>query len=145
MKTKNEMKKSNIIKIQISSYKGATLEIDTAKVSKEAQDYFTKELQPERFKIWETRIRQSYSLLTIKTIKPSVENTLFNKYFYTVLLAEREYFVDGFEVATVPLEEIGYRAITESDKLIFVNSKLPKAERTKIIRHFIQQHKQNAS
>ena len=114
MKTKNEMKKSNIIKIQISSYKGATLEIDTAKVSKEAQDYFTKELQPERFKIWETRVRQSY-------------------------------FVDGFEVATVPLEEIGYRAITESDKLIFVNSKLPKAERTKIIRHFIQQHKQNAS
>ncbi len=102
------MKTSNLIKIQVSNYEGVTVEIDTAKVSKETQDYFAKELQTERFKIWETRNRQSY-------------------------------FVSGFQVVTVPLDKIGYRAVTESDKLIFVNSKLPKAERSKIIRHLIQQ------
>ncbi len=102
------MKTKNIIKIQVSNYEGATVEIDTAKVSKQTQDYFTKELQTERFKIWETRNRQSY-------------------------------FVSGFQIVTAPLDKIGYRAVTESDNLIFVNSKLPKAERSKIIRHLIQQ------
>ncbi len=102
------MKNNNIIKIQVSNYEGVTVEIDPAKVSRQTQDYFTKELQTERFKIWETRNRQSY-------------------------------FVSGFQVVTAPLENIGYRAITESDNLIFVNSKLPKAERKRIVRHFIQQ------
>jgi hypothetical protein len=102
------MKNNNIIKIQVSNYEGVTVEIDTAKVSRQTQDYFTKELQTERFKILETRNRQSY-------------------------------FVSGFQVVTAPLENIGYRVITESDNLIFVNSKLPKAERKRIVRHFIQQ------
>jgi hypothetical protein len=101
------MKTKNIIKIQVSNYEGATIEIDTAKVSKQMQDYFTKELQTERFKIWETRNRQSY-------------------------------FVGGFQVVTIPLENIGYRAFAEGDNLIFVNSKLPKAERKRIVRYFIQ-------
>jgi hypothetical protein len=108
------MKTNNIIKIQVANYEGVTVEIDTAKVSKETQDYFTKELQTERFKIWETLSRQSY-------------------------------FVGGVQVVTAPLDNIGYRAAADGDNFIFVNSKLPKAERTKIIRHFIQQRKQNAS
>jgi len=102
------MKTNNLIKIQVSNYEGVTVEIDTAKVSKETQDYFAKELQTERFKVWETLNRQSY-------------------------------FVGGFQVVTVPLDKIGYRAFTEGDNLIFVNSKLPKAERKRIVRHFIQQ------
>ncbi len=102
------MKNNNIVKIQVSSYEGVTVEIDTAKVSKEMQDYFTKELQAERFKIWETRNRQSY-------------------------------FVSGFQIVTVPLDKIGYRAFAEGDNLIFVNSKLPKAERKRIVKHFIRQ------
>jgi len=102
------MKNNNIIKIQVSNYEGVTVEIDTAKVSRQTQDYFTKELQTENFKIWETRNRQSY-------------------------------FVSGFKIVTVPFDKIGYRAVTESDNLIFVNSKLPKAERKRFVRHFIQQ------
>ncbi len=104
------MKTTGIIKIQVSNYEGVTVEIDTAKVSKQTRDYFTKELQAERFKIWETLNRQSY-------------------------------FVDGVQVVTAPLENIGYRAFAEGDNLIFVNSKLPKAERKRIVRHFIQQKK----
>ncbi len=102
------MKNSDIIKIQVSNYKGVPVEIDTAKVSKQTLDYFTKELQAERFKIWETRNRQSY-------------------------------FVSGFQIVTVPLDKIGYRAFAEGDNLIFVNSKLPKAERKRIVKHFIRQ------
>ncbi len=108
------MKTNNIIKIQVSDYEGVTVEINTAKVSRETQNYFTRELQAERFKIWETLSRQSY-------------------------------FVGNVQVITVPLKNIGYRAAADDDNFIFVNSKLPKAERTKIIRHFIQQRKQKAS
>jgi hypothetical protein len=102
------MKNNNIVKIQVANYEGVTVEIDTAKVSKQTLERLTKELQTENFKIWETRNRQSY-------------------------------FVSGFQIVTVPLDKIGYRAFAEGDNLIFVNSKLPKAERTKTIRHFIQQ------
>jgi hypothetical protein len=102
------MRNSGIIKIQVSNYEGVTVEIDTTKVSKETQDYFAKELQTERFKIWETLNRQSY-------------------------------FVGDVQVVTAPLENIGYRAFAEGGDLIFVNSKLPKAERKRIVRHFIQQ------
>jgi hypothetical protein len=102
------MKNNNVVRIQVANYEGVTVEIDTAKVSKQTLDYFTQELQAERFKIWETISRQSY-------------------------------FVDGVQVVTAPLENIGYRACTEGDNLIFVNSKLPKAERKRIVKHFIRQ------
>ncbi len=108
------MKTKNIIKIQVANYEGVTVEIDTASVPKGTQDYFTKELQTERFKIWEMLSRQSY-------------------------------FVGNVQVITAPLKNIGYRAAADGDSFIFVNSKLPKAERTKIVRHFIQHRKQNAS
>jgi hypothetical protein len=108
------MKSNNTVKIQVSSYEGVSIEIDTTKVSRRNQDNFIKELQPERFKIWETRERHSY-------------------------------FVGGFQVITMPLNNVGYRAFDENDNFIFVNSKLPKATRTKIIQRFIQQKKQSGT
>jgi hypothetical protein len=60
MNKENKMKNNNIIKIQVQTFRGVTLEIDTAKISKETHDYFAKELETEEFKIWETLNRQSY-------------------------------------------------------------------------------------
>lgn len=101
---------TNILKIQVSNYEGATVEINTERNSKHVQDYFARELQPERFKVWETIARQSY-------------------------------FIGNTQVITAPLDNVGYLASESGDDYIFVNSKLPKATRSKIIRHFLRQRK----
>ncbi len=102
------MKANNIIKIPLSNYEGVTVEIDTANVSKKMVDSLVEAFKPERFKIWEMRLEQSYQIGT-------------------------------WCVITIPLKNIGYRAFADGDNLIFVNSKLPRAKRKEIARHFIQQ------
>lgn len=55
----------------------------------------------------------------------------------------QSYFVGQFRVVTVPLEKRGYSVNDGEDKFIFVSSKLPKAERTEVVKWLIQKRSKN--
>ncbi len=55
--------------------------------------------------------------------------------FKTIL--DLSYTIGEFEVITLPLNKKGYRAKDRKDKYIFINSKLPKAERKAVARELV--------
>jgi len=57
-------------------------------------------------------------------------------------IERNSYFVGEFQVFTMPLEKSGYSvAAGELGQMIFVSSKLPKAERSKVVSELIQKRK----
>jgi hypothetical protein len=56
-------------------------------------------------------------------------------------LMKQSYFVGEFQVITVPLKEPGYSVIHGEDKLIFVSSKLSRAERAEVVNWLIKKRR----
>jgi len=56
-------------------------------------------------------------------------------------LLKQSYFVGNFRVITLPIKRRGYSVNEGRDKLIFVSSKLPKAERKEVINYLIKKRR----
>ncbi len=97
--------------IPLPNYEGVSVEFDDTKISKEFKEKFIENIQSKAFK---------------------------NHQF----IMKNSYFVGEFEVFTVPLEKDGYSVKDEKlGQMIFVCSKLPKAERANVIRELIQKRR----
>lgn len=61
---------------------------------------------------------------------------------YSKFIERQSYSKNGVLIVTVPLEGFGALAVSEGNKYIFINSKLPKAKRTELINEALKRHKE---
>lgn len=95
-------------RVSIPGYEGVYLEFDEAKIPRKRRDEITE----------------------------AVSSGKLNAYLHA---CENCYYVGKFRVLTVPLEKQGYAVKdTSLGDLIFVNSKLPRAVRSSVVRELIK-------